>query len=174
MKFKDFAIGDWFCNADGWEYAKEAVFIKISDTVAYCINWSSSPSEYEEIHEEAEFEFVPQFIHDIDFTDSLNYNPYGFDDFENPSFTFISHFNDLPMGCIYKGKGQTYYKRISNNETLVVWSPNTDTMGKIFIRDDWETHDGHYYICNSGWFTYPEGRTKSYPNMYNPNAKFSF
>lgn len=156
MKFKDLMIGDWFVDMTHW-YVNRCVLMKINDTEVLPLNWSNV--EAETVDPEMEVQFCSQFTTTLDeCAFGAKREPWAFADFNEPDFRLEKNFNAIPMYAIFKGQGQTYYKRIDASHTLVVWSPKQETMGKIFERPDWETHRGTYYICHKGLFQYPEDR----------------
>lgn len=171
MKFEELCIGDWFTDGTA-EYVNTLVFIKTAEDTAYGINCSFS--FFDTFLPDREVNYCSQFIVKFDdcvrapITDyatvEFQAQPFMFEDFDGADFRSLTHFNDIPMDAIYKGKGQVYYKRISTNQTLVIWSVNPATIGKIFERDDWETHDGTYSICHNAWFKCREDADAQFPN----------
>lgn len=171
MTFSELAIGEWFTDATEW-FVPECVLVKISDTEVIPMNWSHV--EREEFPQDSEVHYCPQFITCLkDATDNdIDYErtPFDFEHYSGTVYRPENRFNSIPLGAIYRGKGQTYYKRISDKQTLVVWSPKQETIGKIFVREDYDTHIGTYYICLNGWFKYPEEGCMEYPNMVEPQG----
>lgn len=169
MKFNELAIGEWFTDATEW-FVPSCVLMKVSDTEVIPINWNCV--EKEEFPQDGEVRYCSQFICSLrDGTvSSIDYErtPFEFEHYNGTNFSPEHRFNSIPIGAIYRGKGQTYYKRITDKETLVIWSPKQETMGKIFVRDDYETHIGTYYVCFNGWFKYPEEGHMEFPNMVEP------
>lgn len=171
MKFKDLMIGDWFIDKSGW-FVPEAVLMKTSDTEVMTLNWYNV--EVEPFDADADVEFCSRFMTTLEeCSKDTTRKPFAFDDFDKPDFRLEKHFDSIPMDAIFKGRGQTYYKRIDESHTLVVWSPKQETMGKIFERPDWETHVGTYYVCYVGLFQFPEDSLRFPYNEKSPSG-FTF
>lgn len=169
MKFKDLMIGDWFFDKTEW-FCDNCVLMKISETEVIPLNWSEVEAEIAD--PDMEVEFCSKFTTTLEECSmDVERDPWAFEEYNEPDFRLEKHFNSIPMYAIFKGRGQTYYKRIDESHTLVVWSPKQETMGKIFERPDWETHRGTYYICHTGLFQFPEDNLR-FP--YSEKASFSF
>lgn len=158
MRFGDLSIGDWFHDGGETEFVADCLFIKTGEEKAYCINWHTV--EPKSFNSDFEVNFVTKFIVTCEEAtkpmSTDRHNPFGFEGFDKPDFTFEAKFANLPKGCIYKGLGQTYYRKITDSKSVVIWSPKQETLGKIFEKTDWKTHIGHYYPCQFGCFEFPE------------------
>lgn len=155
MKFSELKVGDWFHDSktadSNAEFVDDCILMKISDTDVFSLNYGLGLPQ---THEDYEVAFVSRFYADEDFWEGAGtpFQP------KVNNYKFVEKFDEIPMYSLYKGKGQTYYKKINDTDSIVFWSPNSTTMGKIFSKDkaDIHTHKGHYYICNSGKFDFPE------------------
>lgn len=150
MKFSELKVGDWFHDNNA-EYVDDCILMKLNDTEVFSLNYGLTSSQ---THADYDVVFVNRFYADEDFCENAGtpFQP------KANSYRFVEKFDEIPMCGLYKGKGQTYYKKISDTESIVFWSPKSATMGKIFTKDETEihTHKGHYYICESGRFDFPE------------------
>ena len=154
MEFKDLMVGDWFIDMTNW-FVDSCVLMKINDTEVVPLNCGNITIET--VDPEMIVKFCPKFTTTLkECISDEECEPWAFEDFNEPDFRLEKDFNAIPMYAIFKGQGQTYYKRIDESHTIVVWSPKQETMGKIFERPDWKTHRGTYYICHKGLFQYPE------------------
>lgn len=172
MKFKDLMIGDWFFDKTEW-FCDNCVLMKISDTNVIPLNWSDVVAETAD--PDMEVEFCSKFTVSLEECSmDVERDPWAFEEYSDrePDFRLEKHFDAIPMYAIFKGQGQTYYKRIDESHTLVIWSPKQETMGKIFERPDWATHIGTYYICHSAIFKFPEDNL-DYPSK-KKSPVFSF
>lgn len=157
MTFAELMVGDWFTDASGG-FVPECIFIKTGINECIPINYPNGvPCDPEIFDDDHIVNFCPRFMVTIDeLTKTVEHKPFNFDEYEGEDYKAERIFNNIPLYGIYKGAGQTYYKRISANKVLVIWTPKQETMGKIYDIDNYEIRKGTHFICYNGLFNFPE------------------
>lgn len=147
MIFKELAVGDWFTHNS----IENVVFIKVDSENAYCISNYGDESVgcfIADDEEESGFEFCPRYTWDF----AVSGAPYN--DCESLPMIDTNKFSDINVGSIYKGLGETYYRKVSSTSSVVIWSENTKTIGQEYSRK--ANSKGTFHIVQTKKFEYPE------------------
>lgn len=66
----------------------------------------------------------------------------------------VENIDAIPIGAVYKGFGNAYYRKISETKSFTIWTENPDAMGRICVFKSGQV--GVYSICHFFNFSFPE------------------
>ena len=66
----------------------------------------------------------------------------------------VKSIDAIPIGAVYKGLGNAYYRKISDTKSFTIWTENPDAIGRICVfKPDLV---GMFSICHFFNFSFPE------------------
>lgn len=150
MKFAELRIGDWFQTAradDG------IIWIKTGEARCRPINYNGNKvidlADGRVSNIDFEVVFCPRYVWD-DGT-CAGYCDFGaWPDTLEP----VKSIDAIPIGAVYKGLGNAYYRKISDTKSFTIWAENPDAIGRICVfKPDLI---GMFSICHFFNFSFPE------------------
>ena len=150
MKFAELNVGDWFKVADE---NSEVIWIKTGETRSRPINYygddaidladgHASTTDFEVV-------FCPRYI----WADETCAGEWKFGAYPN-HLELVKSFDAIPIGAVYKGRGEVYYRKFSETKSFIIWTHNPETIGRIFAYKP--NQAGTYFICHFFNFSFPE------------------
>ena len=150
MKFAELRTGDWFQTAradDG------IIWIKTGEARCRPINYNGNKAIdlADGCVSNIDFEvvFCPRYVWD-DGT-CADYCDFGAcpDNLEP-----VKSIDAIPIGAVYKGLGNAYYRKISETKSFTIWTENPDAIGRICVFKP--NLVGMFSICHFFNFSFPE------------------
>ena len=150
MKFAELRTGDWFQTAradDG------IIWIKTGEALCRPINYNGNKAIdlADGCVSNINFEvgFCPRYVWD-DGT-CAGYCDFGaWPDTLEP----VKSIDAIPIGAVYKGLGNAYYRKISDTKSFTIWTENPDAIGRICVFKPNQV--GMFSICHFFNFSFPE------------------
>lgn len=150
MKFAELRIGDWFQTARADD---RIIWIKTGEACCRPINYNGNKAidlaDGYVSNIDFEVVFCPRYVWD-DGT-CAGYCDFGaWPDTLEP----VKSIDAIPIGAVYKGLGNAYYRKISDTKSFTIWAENPDAIGRICVfKPDLV---GMFSICHFFNFSFPE------------------
>ena len=150
MKFAELRIGDWFQTARADD---RIIWIKTGEACCRTINYNGNKAidlaDGYVINIDFEVVFCPRYVWN-DGT-CAGYCDFGaWPDTLEP----VKSIDAIPIGAVYKGLGNAYYRKISDTKSFTIWAENPDAIGRICVfKPDLV---GMFSICHFFNFSFPE------------------
>lgn len=149
MKFAELNVGDWFQVAND----SEVIWIKTGETRSRPINYygddaidladgHASTTDFEVV-------FCPRYVW-ADETCTGDWKFGAYPDNLEP----VESFGAIPIGAVYKGFGNAYYRKFSETKSFIIWAQNPEIIGRICVSHPSQV--GVYSICHFFNFSFPE------------------
>lgn len=150
MKFAELRIGDWFQTARADD---RIIWIKTGEACCRPINYNGNKAidlaDGYVSNIDFEVVFCPRYVWD-DGT-CAGYCDFGaWPDTLEP----VKSIDAIPIGAVYKGLGNAYYRKISDTKSFTIWTENPDAMGRICVFKP--NLIGMFSICHFFNFSFPE------------------
>lgn len=150
MKFAELNVGDWFKVADE---SSEVIWIKTGETRSRPISYygddaidladgHASTTDFEVV-------FCPRYVW-ADETCAGDWKFGAHPDNLEP----VGSFGVIPIGAVYKGFGNAYYRKFSETKSFIIWAQNPEIIGRICVSHPSQV--GVYSICHFFNFSFPE------------------
>lgn len=150
MKFAELKTGDWFkvaCADDG------IIWIKTGEARCRPINYYGD--ELIDLADgrvgTANFEVI--FCSRYVWADETCAGDWEFGTYPD-NLEPIHSIDAIPIGAVYKGSGNAYYRKISETKSFTIWTENPDAMGRICVFKSGQV--GMFSICHFFNFSFPE------------------
>lgn len=150
MKFAELNVGDWFkvaCADDG------IIWIKTGEARCRPINYYGDELiDLADGHVgTANFEviFCPRYV----WADETCAGDWEFGTHPD-NLEPVENIDTIPIGAVYKGFGNAYYRKISETKSFTIWTENPDAMGRICAFKSGQV--GMFSICHFFNFSFPE------------------
>lgn len=150
MKFAELKTGDWFkvaCADDG------IIWIKTGEARCRPINYYGDELiDLADGHVgTANFEVI--FCSRYAWADETCAGDWEFGTYPN-NLEPVHSIDAIPIGAVYKGLGNAYYRKISETKSFTIWTENPDAMGRICVFKSGQV--GMFSICHFFNFSFPE------------------
>lgn len=150
MKFAELNVGDWFKVADE---SSEVIWIKTGETRSRPISYygddaidladgHASTTDFEVV-------FCPRYVW-ADETCAGDWKFGAYPDNLEP----VESFGAIPIGAVYKGFVNAYYRKFSETKSFIIWAQNPEIIGRICVSHPNQV--GVYSICHFFNFSFPE------------------
>lgn len=150
MKFAELNVGDWFKVADE---SSEVIWIKTGETRSRPISYYGDDAiDLADGHASTtnfEVVFCPRYV----WADETCAGEWKFGTYPN-SLELVGSIDAIPIGAVYKGFGNAYYRKISETKSFTIWTENPDAMGRICVFKSGQA--GMFSICHFFNFSFPE------------------
>lgn len=150
MKFAELKTGDWFkvaCADDG------IIWIKTGEArgrpINYCGNELIDLADGHIDKTDCEVIFCPRYV----WADETCAGDWEFGTYPN-NLEPVHSIDAIPIGAVYKGFGNVYYRKISETKSFTIWTENPDAMGRICVFKSGQV--GMFSICHFFNFSFPE------------------
>lgn len=150
MKFAELKTGDWFkvaCADDG------IIWIKTGEARCRPINYYGD--ELIDLADgrvgTANFEVI--FCSRYVWADETCAGDWEFGTYPD-NLEPVHSIDVIPIGAVYKGFGNAYYRKISETKSFTIWTENPDAMGRICVFKSGQV--GMFSICHFFNFSFPE------------------
>ena len=150
MKFAELRTGDWFQTAHT-DYG--IIWIKTGEARCRPINYNGNKAidlaDGYVSNTNFEVIFCPRYVW-ADET-CAGYCDFGAcpDNLEP-----VKSIDAIPIGAVYKGLGNAYYRKISETKSFTIWTENPDAIGRICVFKP--NLVGMFSICHFFNFSFPE------------------
>lgn len=150
MKFAELRTGDWFQTAradDG------IIWIKTGEARCRPINYNGNKvidlADGRVSNIDFEVVFCPRYVWaDETCAGCCDFNTCP-DNLEP-----VKSIDAIPIGAVYKGLGNAYYRKISETKSFTIWTENPDAIGRICVFKPNQV--GMFSICHFFNFSFPE------------------
>ena len=150
MKFAELRIGDWFQTARADD---RMIWIKTGEACCRPINYNGNKAidlaDGYVSNIDFEVVFCPRYVWD-DGTCAGCCDFGAWPDTLEP----VKSIDAIPIGAVYKGLGNAYYRKISDTKSFTIWTENPDAIGRICVFKP--NLVGMFSICHFFNFSFPE------------------
>lgn len=150
MKFAELKTGDWFKVASADD---GIIWIKTGEARCRPINYYGD--ELIDLADgrvgTANFDviFCPRYV----WADETCAGEWDFGVYPD-ILELVKSIDAIPIGAVYKGFGNAYYRKISETKSFTIWTENPDVMGRICVFKSGQV--GIFSICHFFNFSFPE------------------